>query len=141
MAKPQSRTLFRSRLWLRLATLLAAMLFAGVAAYFRMRDGWSAFAVLGTALAGFAAAGFVQTLLTYVHLHDDALVVSSGFRRRRYERAVLESVTWEGGSGVAIRLVDGSWLKLPELGYNSQSLCNSIRAWLRRTEAAKPNTL
>src|SRR5262245_50563759 len=138
MAKPPPPTLFRSRLWLRVASLLAAVLFAGVAAYLRMRDGWSNLAIVCTAWARFAAAGFVQMLLTYVHLRDDALVVSSGFRKRRYERAALESVTWEAGSGVAIRLVDGSWLKLPELGYNSQSLCNSIRAWLRRTEAAKP---
>src|SRR5688572_4918345 len=55
------------------------------------------------------------------------------FRRRRSERRELESVTWEGGSGVAIRLTSGSWLKPPELGHASQSLCNSSRAWLRRT--------
>ncbi|HEX4984818.1 MAG TPA: hypothetical protein VFV71_01975 [Burkholderiales bacterium] len=72
-----------------------------------------------------------------MQLLDDSLVITSGFRRRRYARGELESVTWEAGSGVAIRTARGTWLKLPELGHNSQALANSIRAWLKRTAAAK----
>ena len=90
------------------------------------------------ALAAAAAAyAFANTLFASVQLLEDSLVITSGLRKRRYARSELESVTWEAGSGVSIRTTTGSWLKLPELGHNSQGLCNSIRAWLKRTAPAE----
>ena len=134
------KTYFRPRVWLRFSSLAAAIALAIGAAYLRMQEDATAVTVLCAVLSVAAAVGFVQTLTTCVKLEDDSLVISSWFGKKRYARATLESVTWEAGSGVALRLTDGTWLKLPELGHNSQALSNSIRAWLRRTEVNEPES-
>ena len=41
----------------------------------------------------------------------------------------------EKGGGVYLKLENGGWGKLPDLGYNSQGLTNTIRAWLKRQRA------
>jgi len=132
-ARAAPQTFFRVRPHMKVLALFAALMLAGAAAYLLMKHGLAPTTLLSGALSVLAALGFAQTLLAYIHLQDDALVISSGLTKRRYDRASLESVTWEAGSGVSIKKVDGSWIKLPEMGYNSQSLSNSIRAWLRRT--------
>jgi len=131
--RPPPQTLFRVRPFMKALALFAALMMAGAAAYFRMKQGLSPMTLLCGVMSAVASLGFAQTLLAYIHLQDDALVISSGLKKRRHERATLDSVTWEAGSGVSIKKVDGTWIQLPEMGYNSQSLSNSIRAWLRRT--------
>jgi hypothetical protein len=131
-------THFRPRSWLRFSSLAAAIALAIGAAYLKLRGGTTAITALCAILSVAAAAGFVQTLTTCIEFGEDSLVISSWFSTKQYARTTLESVTWEAGSGVALRLTDGAWLKLPELGHDSQALSNSIRAWLRRTEAKKP---
>jgi hypothetical protein len=127
------KTVFRSKPWLRALSASSVVLFGSLAVFLAKTEGGSMWAIIGALLFVLAACGFAQTWTSSVELLEDALVVSTGFRWRRYDRRELESVTWEGGSGVALRRTSGSWLKLPELGHNSQSLYNGIRAWLRRT--------
>jgi len=132
-----SSKIFRTRPWLKGLALVPALGAPIAAAYFRYTDGVSTRFIVSTLVAATAAYAFANTLYASVQLLEDSLVVTSGLRKRRYARSELESVTWEAGSGVAIRTTAGSWLKLPELGHNSQALANSVRAWLKRTAAAK----
>lgn len=77
------------------------------------------------------ALALVELRLRRVVLHDDDVEIRTSFRQKRVARSRIAGVTWEKGSGVALKLVDGSWLPLPEVGRGSQSLANSIRAWLK----------
>ena len=58
----------------------------------------------------------------------DALIVVSNFRERVVPRTEIESVTWEAGCGVSLKMNDGKWVKLPDYGHNAQGMTNSIRA-------------
>jgi hypothetical protein len=90
-------------------------------------------AVAVLALIGLLAiVGVVDAAVSRIALEADALRVVSLFSQKRYERRKIERVTWEKGSGSALQLTDGSWVKLPDLGRNSQSTSNTIRAWLKR---------
>ncbi len=85
-------------------------------------------------LAGLAVLcvfGVVESLLTRVELHSAEMFISQGWRNRRIPKSQVESVTWEGGVGVSVKLVSGDWVRLPAIG-NSQARTNSIRAWLKR---------
>jgi hypothetical protein len=57
----------------------------------------------------------------------------ANFRSRSIPRSEIHSVTWAKGCGVSLKLINGGWVHLPDVGHNSQSLTNSIRAWLNRT--------
>jgi len=133
--RPSAVICFRPHAWLRLSSLAVAIALAAVAVFLQRREGVTSVVVCCALLSGVAALGFVQALTTYVRLDEESLVIASGLRMRRYARQDLESVTWAAGCGVAVRRTDGTWLKLPELGRDSQALCNSLRAWLRRTQA------
>jgi hypothetical protein len=85
--------------------------------------GFSAFAILAV----------IELTQRRIELGEDRLTFFANFRRRSIPRADIDSVTWAKGGGVSLKLVDGTWVHLPEVGSGSQGLTNSIRAWLRRT--------
>jgi hypothetical protein len=65
---------------------------------------------------------------------DNLRIVSiSDFQSRTLSRAEVDSVTWEKGCGASIKLLDGKWVRLPNVGRDPQGLTNTIRAWLKRT--------
>lgn len=137
MAQPSpAETEFRARPWLKLVAFSALALFSAGAVYGFYADGPSLMAISFSALAVLGLAGVVEVLRVRVVLREAEIVISSGWRSRRLPRTALERVTWAKGGGVSLGLEDGSWAKLPEMGYNSQSLANGIRAWLKRTEGS-----
>ncbi len=86
------------------------------------------------------AAFFALTILAVlelaqrrIELSEDRLSFVVNFRRRSIPRADIDSVTWAKGAGVSLKLTDGTWVHLPEVGPGNQGLTNSIRAWLKRT--------
>lgn len=76
--------------------------------------------------------GFADALVTSLEMNEKALTLRSLKGARTIERQSIESVGWEAGVGVSMKLVDGAWVKLPYLG-NSQGCTNTIRAWLKAT--------
>jgi hypothetical protein len=96
--------------------------------------GWQSVAAGAATLI--ALLGLAETLTVQVALEADSVFISTGWRRRRIARNLVEGVTWEAGAGVALRMADGTWVNLPSTGHNSQGMTNSIRAWLRRTASA-----
>jgi hypothetical protein len=121
---------FRTPRWLRLvlggATVGAT---AGIAVWVYLN---------GTERAWLGVAGLLALIVatldsatTRVTLGRSAIVIVSNFRRRDLPRHEIDSVTWEAGVGVSLKLKGGAWVKLPDVG-NSQSRANSIRAWIRR---------
>ena len=80
-----------------------------------------------------AIAAVAETLTTKIVLSESELQIRKWFRKTSVERATIKKVTWNKGVGASIQRKDGSWQKIPEVGRNSQSLCNSVRAWLKAT--------
>ena len=73
----------------------------------------------------------LNQLFTKIKLHHDILEVISIFNKTILEKKSIEKVTWEKGGGVLIKLSNDTWVTIPDLG-NSQSVCNSIKAWLKK---------
>ena len=87
------------------------------------------------AMSVIGVAALIEVALQHVVLGDEELRIRSLTKRRNIARSAIDRVTWETGSGVSVQLEDGRWVKLPEVGGNSEALANSIRAWLKRSES------
>jgi hypothetical protein len=125
--------------WLIGASAGAALLFfAGFAGAMYLRGpGWPALAFGVLSIVG--ALGLMDVARRRVVLARAELRIVSIWSQRVYSRDTIASVTWESGVGVALKLVSGGWVKLPELGRNSQSVANTIRAWLKQTRSGEPH--
>jgi hypothetical protein len=133
MPTSEPERVFRVPRWITVFSLGAAVALTIVSVHLYRSEGLSLGFALAVACAVLAGVGVADGLTTCVRLYSDSLVVTARFRRRTLPRADLESVTWEGGVGVSLRLKSGQWIKLPDVG-NSQSVTNSIRAWLKRSQ-------
>ena len=135
VATSTERTLGTAR-WLIGVSAAAAVLFlAGfVGALYLRAPGWSVLAFGGLCLVG--ALGVLDAARRRIVLGRTDLRILSMWSQRVYARDTIDSVTWEGGVGVSLKLTSGSWVRLPELGRNSQSVANTIRAWLKQTRSA-----
>lgn len=128
---------FRMTRWVAGFLLAVTLGLAAVTVYFCRRDGLSLHCGTAAACTLFSFLGFADAFTTRVSLFSDSLTITSNLRRRTYPRQTLESVTWAWGCGVSVRLQNGRWVQLPDVG-NAQSVTNSIRAWLKRTAERAP---
>jgi hypothetical protein len=126
-----SRRVLRIRPWLAVVVVAANALFLGGAASTYAESGWTLTSIGFGVLSAVGVIGILELLLSRIVLQEDSLETYGLLSRRRYSASQIRSVKWEGGSGVALELSQGGWAKLPELGYNSQSLANTLRAWLK----------
>jgi hypothetical protein len=125
----------RTAPWLLLLIVVVTALFA-VGALTTVQDaGWGLAAIGLVALALLGLIALFESVSARIVLSDDGIRVVSFWITRVYAAAEIGSVRWEGGSGVALKLASGAWVKLPELGRDSQSIVNIIRAWLERAGA------
>ena len=127
----RGQTEFKPPRWQSISiTIVAIGLLSGCSLYVAFAGfDWVALALALFTL--FAVAGIWETLTTRITLDDSALQVKKWFRLTTISRADIEEVTWGAGVGVAVRHSDGSWTQLPEVGRDSQALCNSVRAWVK----------
>jgi hypothetical protein len=117
----------------------AEVLFLAGAAFSYSQSRWSWITLCFGALSALGSLAIVELATSRIVLADGRLETGSIWNRRRFSPAEIRSVKWESGGGVAIQLASGRWIKLPELGYNSQGLTNSIRAWLKRHRQPNPS--
>jgi hypothetical protein len=122
---------FRPPRWMSGILLVFAPGLAIVTVFFYRNEGVSFNSGSAAAVTLFMIVGLADALTTRVALFSGSLIVTSNFRRRTFPREALESVTWAWGAGVSLKLKNGRWVKLPYVG-NSQSVTNSIRAWLKK---------
>ncbi len=126
-----TRVVFRSTRLFRWRIFGATSLFAGGWWHFWHSQGMGPWTWCFTLLVLLGLLGLIDSLLLRISLMPEGIEIYSGFRRRFLPRAEILDLTWEGGSGVTLKLADGRWLKLPETGHNSQALTNRLRAWLQ----------
>jgi hypothetical protein len=123
----------RPRRWLLALVIGVALLFIAGAVFTLWHSGWTLVSVTFVGMSMLACAGILEVGTSRIVLAEDSLEFGSLWSRRRYTATDIVSVTWEGGAGVFLKLGNGRWAKPPMLGYNSQSLTNSLRAWLKRS--------
>jgi hypothetical protein len=125
----------RSEGWITLTTFLVFA--ACTAGAFLAGMAWE-YRVIFLALCGLGIAAFGELSIRRVTLERGGLSFVRNFRRCTLPRERIESVTWAKGAGVSLRLTDGRWVALPNVGSSPQGVTNTIRAWLRRTAPQTP---
>ena len=105
--------------------------FAAAAMYFYREEGLTWLSAFFIGFSVFGVAGIIESFLAYIRLEETEIRFRETFRTTAIQKDDIEKVTWEAGCGVSLKLRDGQWVKVPDLGQNSQGLTNSIRAWLR----------
>ena len=78
-----------------------------------------------------AAKGTWEALAASVILKSGEIEFGSVLGRHTIRKEDIESVTWEKGCGVSLKLKDGGWQRVPDL-HNAQRVSAGIRAWLKR---------
>ncbi|HUG53464.1 MAG TPA: hypothetical protein VMR21_07680 [Vicinamibacteria bacterium] len=123
--------MIRTAPWVIVLTGVAALASAGAAAVLLGRQGTSPGNLVLALLAALLTVASLDAAVTRLEMEGDALHVVSLFRRRKYVRSGVVKAARACGSGVGLRLSDGSWVRLPELGRSSRGLAHSLRAWLQ----------
>jgi hypothetical protein len=131
-----SQTL-RPKRWLLAMIVGVALLFIIGATFTYSQFGWTFTSVTFAIMSGAGIGGIVEVATSRILLSADSLETGSIWSRRRYAVADIESVTWASGSGVSVKLSNGRWAKMPELGYNAQGLANTLRTWLKRSREGR----
>jgi len=123
----------RPKPWLVATVVTAAVLSLIGAVFLYRRAGWG-FASVGLALMSvLGVAAIVELATSRIVLADSSLESGPLWSRRRYAAADVASVTWARGVGVSLKLTNGGWAKLPDMGYDAQGLTNTLRAWLKHS--------
>ena len=127
------RTRLTTVAWIRvMVTGIAVGSAASAVCYFHQEG----LTLLTAFFAGFSivgVAGIIESLTAYIRIEETEIRFRGIFRKTSIPRNEIKSVTWHAGSGVALHLVDGTWVKVPDLGHDSQGLTNSIRTWLKES--------
>jgi hypothetical protein len=124
--------ILRPKRWLLAMIAGVAALFIVGATFTYLQFGWTFTSITLTIMSGLAVGGIVEVATSRIVLSPNSLETGSIWSRRRHALTDVESVTWAAGSGVSVKLSNGRWAKMPELGYNAQGLANTLRAWLKR---------
>lgn len=102
-----TQVVFRTTRFFRWWIFGATILFAAGWLHFWRSQGMVPWTWCFTLLALLALLGLIDSLRRRIALMPDGIEIRSGFRRRFLPRVEILAVTWEGGSGVALKLVDG----------------------------------
>jgi len=131
--QPGERRILRPTRWIWLVALGAYVPILGLTAigFATGRGGWYVPALV--IFSVFYAIALVEIGTRHIELGPGRITMVGNFRRRVVPREQIESVTWERGAGIVLRLAGGRIVRLPEVGHNSQGVTNTIRAWLKRT--------
>jgi len=133
----EGRTVFTRGTAIRVLVTGATLLFAAGAVITYRQRGWNWVSIgLALATAFIGLGGIVETLVERVELADDALVVRRLWGTRRYPIEQIDRVEVAKGVVPAVRLRDGTWIKLPDVAGH---FGNSARAWLRAHPRHRPS--
>ena len=127
----RGRTNFRVVLWIRTMIMVIASGSIAAAAYFYYQEGLTWISAFFIAFSIFCVAGIVESFSSFIRLQDTEIRFRQIFGQTVIPKNQIAKVTWEAGCGVSLLLSDGTWVKVPDLGHNSQGLTNSIRSWLK----------
>jgi hypothetical protein len=90
---------------------------------------WMVFGSLG--FFGLGVISFVEAVTDYLVLDEEGIRFRKSFRSVQILKSDIEQVTWTKGGGTSVKREDGTWVMVPDMGYDSQGMTNSLKAWLR----------
>jgi hypothetical protein len=124
------RDIFRYRTFVRGIVVFAWLVFlAGlVSAYRSPARGLAFYSLLILAIVG--TAGVIGVFRGRLELRDDDIHVVQLIGRRTYARTQVVDARWEAGCPVSLKLTDGTWAPLPDLGHSTPKIAGAVRAWL-----------
>jgi hypothetical protein len=122
--------------WLRAILVVGALAACSGASVLIHQNGLSTGSGVLGALAVLILAGLADSLLCRVVLYPDRLVIVSNFRKREYQRMQFNRATWSKGVPVALELVEGGWVKLPDFVTGGPGVLSIFRAWLQGAQNA-----
>ncbi len=125
------RTSFRVVPWVRIMISVIASGSILAAVYFFRQEGLSWISAFFIGFSVLGVAGIIESFSSYIFLEDTEIKFRQTFGKAVIPKSDIKRVTWEAGCGVSLLLGDGTWVKVPDLGHNSQGLTNSIRSWLK----------
>ena len=111
--------------------VLITALFASGSHFLWRVEGWSWGAVTLAVMVIVGLGAMVETLVLRITLTNEALIVRDLRGTRAYAKSDIAGIAEAKGTPPSLRLRDGRWVKLPSV---SNSLGNSVRAWLRSVE-------
>jgi hypothetical protein len=117
------------------------VIMAAVAVWFLATKGITLLACSFVGYSILAVVALLESLRSHILLTKDNLEYTRLFKTYKLPRSLIQKVIWEKGCGVSVQTMEGKWVALPNLmGRNSQSLANSIRAWLKRGPDTKEDS-
>lgn len=125
------RTSFRVVPWIRIMILVITSGSVVAATYLVRQEGLTWISAFFVGFSALGVAGIVESFSSYIRLDDSEIRFRQAFGKAAIPKQEIEKVTWEAGCGVSLLLSNGKWVKVPDLGHNSQGLTNSIRSWLK----------
>jgi hypothetical protein len=124
------RTTIRPARWLYVIIAIGELIATLGAVVIFLQQGLSWLTIALALTAVLFSLGFVDLAVSRIDLTPDALQITELHRRRAVAKNDITQVKSEGGS-VFLQLQNGSWFKLPDTGFNSLGIANTVRAWLK----------
>ena len=130
--KNKNLTSYSNSIWLRGFLFISIIAFCFIT-YFNYVDNEVGLfmKIASFSVVVFIILAFIDSLTAKIILLQDRLLVTSNFKTKVYYKSEVSQVKRDGGS-VFINLNDSNWIKIENIGGNTQSISNSIRAWLKR---------
>lgn len=137
MSLAETQIVFRPPRSSWILLLLTTLIFFVVAigSFILALEWW--YRVAAVLLASACPVSLAELATQRVQLEGGTMTIVDKFRRRTLNCSEISKVTWAKGMGVAVQLLNGEWVKLPPVGTSHQGVTNTIRAWVKRTQAAK----
>ena len=130
--------MLRYYLWLRVFMPTVACLFTWAAVVeWRERRYFVLFWWLIMAVAGWAAT--LEVFVGRIELRPDGLTIVGPFERRAYSRAQVAGVKSEWKVGLSLRLQEGKWVPLQNLGFMPGGV-EAVRRWAKGLRANERTT-
>ncbi len=115
-----------------LAILITGMiLFVGFTIVLYRVDGVNITSALMTIFSIAAIAAVIDSFRARIEPSETTLTVRHNFRTLIYAKDQITDIKRDGAK-VYLKNHDDEWLEIPDLGQNSQSVFNTLQAWLER---------
>lgn len=118
--------IYGTSIWLRVFLAIGFFIFIVATLLNQSSHFYILYPLLGLSVFSFIA--LIESFTSRIIPLNSRLLIRSNFITREYERSFIKKVKWEGGN-VFILSTEDKWIKVPDMGQNTQSIFNTIKAW------------
>jgi len=129
---PSKDIIFRTERWVTIICLTFTFFALGMGIFFYLDNGFDFWTLCYIVLFILGIASTADCFISKAILSEDSLTIIALQGRVSYPREDIESVVAEKGCPIALKMQDGSWVKLT-MG-SAPIKPTSLRNWLRRNK-------